>query len=85
MNDTFCGFQFKKMVLSSILMMIAFSLSGIADFVLAAQFFGDNAMAAVNLVTPILERAQHTCILLKSERFGMKKPIKSSGKARFWQ
>ena len=53
MNDTFCGFQFKKMVLSSILMMIAFSLSGIADFVLAAQFFGDNAMAAVNLVTPI--------------------------------
>ena len=52
-QPTFCGFQFKKMVLSSILMMIAFSLSGIADFVLAAQFFGDNAMAAVNLVTPI--------------------------------
>ena len=52
-QPTFCGFQFKKMVLSSILMMIAFSMSGIADFVLAAQFFGDNAMAAVNLVTPI--------------------------------
>ena len=43
----------KKMVLSSLLMVLAYSLSGIFDFVLAARLFGDNAMAAVNLVTPI--------------------------------
>lgn len=53
MNETFCGVQFKKMVLSSLLMMITFNLSGTASFILAAQLFGDNAMAAVNLVTPL--------------------------------
>lgn len=53
MGDTFCGFQFKKMVLSSLFMVIAFCLSSTADFILAARLFGDNAMAAVNLVTPI--------------------------------
>lgn len=53
MGETFCGFQFKKMVLSSLLMMITFSLSSTADFILAARLFGDNAMAAVNLVTPL--------------------------------
>ncbi|MBE8951361.1 MAG: hypothetical protein SR3Q1_12375 [Quinella sp. 3Q1] len=53
MKETFCGFQFKKMVLSSLIMMITFSLSGTASFILAAQLFGDNAMAAVNLVTPL--------------------------------
>ena len=53
MKDTFCGVRFKEMVFFSIIMMIAFSLSGIADFILAARLFGDNAMAAVNLVTPI--------------------------------
>ena len=53
MKDTFCGVRFKEMVLSSLLMVIAFSLSNTADFILAAQLLGDNAMAAVNLVTPI--------------------------------
>ena len=54
MSKTFCGVQFKKMLFSVLLMMIAFSLSSTADFILAARLFGDNAMAAVNLVTPIL-------------------------------
>lgn len=53
MNETFCSVQFKKMVLSSLIMMITFSFSGTASFILAAQLFGDNAMAAVNLVTPL--------------------------------
>ncbi|MBR4382144.1 MAG: hypothetical protein IKP64_01150 [Selenomonadaceae bacterium] len=53
MNKTFCGVQLKKMILSSFLMVIAYSLSSIVDFILAARLFGDNAMAAVNLVTPI--------------------------------
>ena len=53
MNETFCGVQLKKMLLSSFLMVMAFCLSGIVDFILAARLFGDNAMAAVNLVTPI--------------------------------
>ena len=34
-------------------MVIAFCFSNIVDFILAARLFGDNAMAAVNLVTPI--------------------------------
>lgn len=53
MKDTFCGVQLKKMILSSLFMVIAFCLSSTADFILAARLFGDNAMAAVNLVTPI--------------------------------
>ena len=53
MGETFCGVQLKKMILSSFLMVIAFCLSSTADFILAARLFGDNAMAAVNLVTPI--------------------------------
>lgn len=53
MGDTFCGVQLKKMILSSLFMVIAFCLSSTADFILAARLFGDNAMAAVNLVTPI--------------------------------
>ncbi|MBQ6759572.1 MAG: multi antimicrobial extrusion protein [Selenomonadaceae bacterium] len=53
MSKTFCGVRFKKMLLSSILMATAYSLSTTVDFVLAAQLFGDNAMAAVNLVNPI--------------------------------
>lgn len=54
MKEIFCGFHFKKMLFSSLLMMVAHSLSGTADFILAARLFGDNAMAAVNLVTPII-------------------------------
>ena len=53
MEETFCGSRLKKMLLSSLLMMLAYSLSSIADFILAARLFDDNAMAAVNLVTPI--------------------------------
>ena len=53
MGDTFCGVRLKKMILSSLFMVIAFCLSSTADFILAARLFGDNAMAAVNLVTPI--------------------------------
>ena len=53
MGETFCGVQLKKMILSSLFMVIAFCLSSTADFILAARLFGDNAMAAVNLVTPI--------------------------------
>ena len=53
MKDTFCGVRFKEMVFFSLFMMITFSLSSTADFILAARLFGDNAMAAVNLVTPI--------------------------------
>jgi len=49
MNDTFCGFQFKKMLLASLLMMFAGNLSGIINYILAAQILGNNAMAAVNL------------------------------------
>ena len=49
----FLRFYVKKMLFSSLLMIIAFSLSSTADFILAARLFGDNAMAAVNLVTPI--------------------------------
>jgi len=54
MNDTFCGFQFKKMLLASLLMMFAGNLSDIINYILAAQILGNNAMAAVNLVTPLL-------------------------------
>ena len=53
MNETFCGVRFKKMLLSALLMMLTYSLSSTADFILAARLFDDNAMAAVNLVTPI--------------------------------
>lgn len=53
MNESFCGVQFKKMLLSSLLMMLALNLTGTSSFILAAQLFGDNAMAAVNLVTPL--------------------------------
>ena len=54
MNDTFCGFLFKKMLLASLLMMFAENLSDIINYILAAQILGNNAMAAVNLVTPLL-------------------------------
>ncbi len=54
MNDTFCGFHLKKMLLSSLLMMLASSLSNIVNYILAAQILDDNAMVAVNLVTPLL-------------------------------
>ena len=53
MKETFYGVQLKKMILSSFFMVIAFSFSNIVDFILAARLFDDNAMAAVNLVTPI--------------------------------
>lgn len=53
MKETFCGFRLRKMLLSALLIMIAYSLSSTADFILAARLFDDNAMAAVNLVTPI--------------------------------
>jgi len=53
MNDTFCGFQFKKMVFSALLIMFAENLSDIINYILAAQIFGDNAMAAVSLVMPL--------------------------------
>ena len=54
MKDTFCDVQFKNMFLSSILLMFAENLSDTVNYILAAQLFGDNAMAAVNLVTPLL-------------------------------
>lgn len=57
MNETFYGFQFKKMFFSALLMMVAFSLTVTSSFILAAQLFGDNAMAAVNLVTPLFYSA----------------------------
>lgn len=44
----------QKMVLSSLLMMLALSLTVTTSFILAAQLFGHNAMAAINLVTPLL-------------------------------
>jgi len=54
MNETFCGCLFKKLLLASLLMMFAENLSDIINYILAAQVLGDNAMAAVNLVTPLL-------------------------------
>lgn len=54
MSETFCGFQFKKMVFSALLTMFAENLSDTVNYILAAQILGDNAMAAVNLVTPLL-------------------------------
>ena len=47
MNETFCGFQFKKMVLSSLIIIITFSLSGTANFILAARLFGDNDISGI--------------------------------------
>ena len=53
MNETFCGVQFKKMIFSALLMTFAENLSDAVNYILAAQILNDNAMAAVNLVTPL--------------------------------
>jgi len=53
MSKTFCGVQFKKMLFSALLIMFAENLSDIINYILAAQIFGDNAMAAVSLVMPL--------------------------------
>jgi len=54
MNETFCGFQFKKLIFSALLMMFAENLSDTVNYIIAAQILNDNAMAAVNLVAPLL-------------------------------
>ena len=53
-NGTFCEFQFKKMLLSAIMMMVVMTLTDTMSVILSARFFGDNAMAGVNLIVPIL-------------------------------
>ena len=53
-NGTFCGFQFKKMLLSAIMIMVVMTLTDTMSIILSARFFGDNAMAGVNLLVPIL-------------------------------
>lgn len=53
MSKTFCGVQFKKMLFSALLILFAENLSDIINYILAAQIFGDNAMAAVILVMPL--------------------------------
>ena len=42
------------MIFFALLMMFAENLSDTVNYILAAQILGDNAMAAVNLVTPLL-------------------------------
>ncbi|MBR1646917.1 MAG: hypothetical protein IJ685_09085 [Selenomonadaceae bacterium] len=53
-DRTFCGVQFKNMLFSALMLMLSFSLSDAVDIILSAKFFGDNAMAGVNFVMPLL-------------------------------
>ena len=43
-NGTFCGLQFKKMLLSAIMIMVVMTLTDTMSIILSARFFGDNAI-----------------------------------------
>ena len=46
--------QFKRMLLSAILIMVVMTLGYTMDMIVAARLFGDNAMADVNLLKPVV-------------------------------
>lgn len=46
--------QFKRMLFAAVMTMVVMSLTYATDTILAGRLFGDNAMAGVNLVKPIL-------------------------------
>ena len=65
-NGTFCGFQFKKMLLSAIMIMVVMTLNYTMDMILAARLFGDNAMAAINLIKPIVSIATFFAMMIST-------------------
>lgn len=53
-REIFCHVQFKRMLFAAVMTMVVMSLTYATDTILAGRLFGDNAMAGVNLVKPIL-------------------------------
>jgi|GEM_PF-3144858 len=54
MSRTFCGHQFGKMLFSSIITTFIVNFNFVANKILAAQLFGKNAMAGIEIVLPLL-------------------------------
>ncbi len=65
-RETFCHVQFKRMLLSAILLMLVMSLMDTTDTILAGRLLGDNAMAGVNLVMPIMFIAAFSSLMIST-------------------
>lgn len=65
----FCHTQFKKMLLSVVMIQFVIALSDIMDRIIAAQLLGDDAMAGINFVDPFI---------ILSEFFGLMVAIGTS-------
>lgn len=62
----FCHKQFKRMLLSAILMMLVMTLNYTMDMILAARLFGDNAMAGLNLIKPLVSIAAFFAMMIST-------------------
>lgn len=63
LNKTFSFFTLIKFTIPSVIMMIIFSLYTIIDGVFIARFVGDDALAATNIVYPLINLILGTAIM----------------------